>query len=94
MAELKPVAEKALTDTEPEITARVKSFVYRLQKQSDIDTSTLTSNLVNNLHSEGMRSLADAISGKIYSMILVSRRKSKGEEPIVTVWITGMTIYT
>jgi D-alanyl-D-alanine carboxypeptidase len=78
-AELKPVPEKALTDTEPEITSRVKSFIDRLQKQSEIDTSTLSSNLVKNLRREAMRSLADALSGKIYSMTLVGRRENNGK---------------
>ena len=79
LPELKPVPEKALTETEPEITARVKSFVYRLQKQSTIDTSTLSANLIKNLNNEAMRSLADAISGKIYSIILVGRREFKSK---------------
>ncbi len=78
-AELKPVPEKALTDTEPEITARVKSFIDRLQKQSDIDTNTLASNLVKNLRPGGMHVLADALSGKIYSMTLVGRRENNGK---------------
>jgi D-alanyl-D-alanine carboxypeptidase len=77
--ELKPVPEKALADIEPEITARVKSFVFRLQKQSAIDTSTLSANLVKNLNNEALRSVADAITGKIYSMILISRREFKGK---------------
>jgi D-alanyl-D-alanine carboxypeptidase len=76
MQELKPVPDKALTDTEPEITARVKSFVYGLQKQSGIDSSILSTNLVKNLNKDALRSLADAIGGKIYSIILVRRRQS------------------
>jgi D-alanyl-D-alanine carboxypeptidase len=77
MHELKPVPEKALADVEPEITARVKSFVYRLQTQSGIDTNTLSANLVKNLNNDAVRSLANAISGKIYSIIPVGRRESK-----------------
>jgi CubicO group peptidase (beta-lactamase class C family) len=79
MQELKPRPEKTLTDTEPEITAKVKSFVYKLQKQSGIDTSALSTNVVKNLNTGALRSLADAISGKIYSLILVGRRESNGK---------------
>ena len=79
MPELKPIPEKALADIELEITARVKSFVYRLQQKSDIDTSTLSTNLVKNLSNDALRSLADAISGKIYSIILVGRREFKSK---------------
>jgi D-alanyl-D-alanine carboxypeptidase len=79
MQELKPRSEKALADIEPEINAKVKSFVYRLQNKSSIDTSTLSGNVVKNLNNDGMRSLADAISGKIYSIILVGRRESNGK---------------
>ena len=77
--ELKAVPEKALADIEPEIGTRVKSFVYRLPRQSGIDTSTLSANLVKNLNNDGLRLLADAISGKIYSIILVGRRESNGK---------------
>jgi len=76
--ELKPVPEKALADVEPEITTMVKSFVYRLQKQSSIDTSTLSINLLKNLNNDALHSLADAISGKIYSIMPIGRRESKG----------------
>jgi D-alanyl-D-alanine carboxypeptidase len=79
MQELKPLPEKALADTEPEITAKVKSFVYTLQKQSGIDTSTLSANVIKNLNNDARRSFADAISGKIYSIILVGRRESNGK---------------
>ena len=79
MPELKPIPEKALADIELEITARVKSFVYRLQKQSGVDTSTLSANLVKNLNNDAVRSMAGAISGKIYSIILIGRREFKGK---------------
>ena len=78
LPELKPVPEKALTETEPEITARVKSFVYGLQKQPGIDTSMLSANMVKNLNNDAVRSLADAINGKIYSITLIGRREGKG----------------
>jgi len=78
-AELKAVPEKALADKEPEITVKVKSFIDRLQRQSDIDTTTLSPSLAKNLNSGGLHMLSDAISGKIYSILLVERREKNGK---------------
>ncbi|HEY2721796.1 MAG TPA: serine hydrolase domain-containing protein, partial [Chitinophagaceae bacterium] len=75
MPALKPLPEKALPDKEPEITARVKSFINGLQQQSAIDTSTLSSELIKAYNKDGIRTLAEAISGKIFSIILIGRRE-------------------
>jgi D-alanyl-D-alanine carboxypeptidase len=78
MPELKLLLEKALVDTEPGITAGVKRFIDRLQRQSDIDTDTISANLIKNLNKDALRSMGNNISGKIYSIKLIRRREANG----------------
>ena len=75
---LKPLPAQALPDKEPEITAIVKSFIKRLQQHSTIDTSTLSAEIAEHYNKHGDRALANALSGKIYSVTLIGRRKNKG----------------
>jgi len=75
MPALKPLPAKALADKEPEITVRVKNFVNRLQQHSAIDTSTLSRELAKLYKKDQARTLAGAISGKIYSVMLIERRE-------------------
>jgi D-alanyl-D-alanine carboxypeptidase len=78
MPALKPLPAKALADKEPEITVRVKNFVNRLQQHSAIDTSTLSRELAKLYKKDQARTLAGAISGKIYSVMLIERRERNG----------------
>ncbi len=75
---LKPLPSKALPDKEPAITARVKGFINKLQQQSAIDTSTLSSEAAKSYSKDAARALADPISGKIYSVTLIGRREKNG----------------
>ncbi len=75
MPALMPQPAKAISDTEPTMTARVKSFIGRLQQHANIDSSTLSPELAKNYNIDGARRMADAISGKIFSVILISRRE-------------------
>jgi hypothetical protein len=75
---LKPLAATPLPDKEPDITAIVKSFVNRLQQQSSIDTSTLSAESKKAYNKDAVRSFANALSGKIYSMTLIGRRQMNG----------------
>ncbi|HTD98525.1 MAG TPA: serine hydrolase domain-containing protein [Mucilaginibacter sp.] len=78
MPALKPLAAIALPDKEPEITIRVKKFISKLQQQSTIDTSTLSTDIAKNYTKSRARTLADAISGKIYFITLIGRREGNG----------------
>ncbi|HVY74400.1 MAG TPA: serine hydrolase domain-containing protein [Puia sp.] len=78
MPALKPLPARALPDKEPEITAIVKSFISRLQQQSAIDTGTLSAQLAKAYNKDRTRTLANAISGKIYSTTLIERREKNG----------------
>ena len=72
---LKPLPAQALPDKEPEITVIVKNFINRLQQQSAVDTSTLSSELAKAYKKDAERAFAEAISGKIYSVTLIGRRE-------------------
>lgn len=52
---LQPLPARALPDTEPDISARVKEFINGLQKQSAIDTSTLPGELARRYNKDGAR---------------------------------------
>lgn len=75
---LKPLPAQTLPDKEPEITAIVKTFINRLQQQSGIDTSTLSTELAKAYNKEAARAFANAIGGKIYSITLIGRREKNG----------------
>lgn len=75
MPVLKPLSAQALPDKEPEITAIVKSFIKRLQQQSTIDTNTLSVEIAKAYNKDAAQALANAISGKIYSITLIGRQE-------------------
>ena len=75
---LKPLPAKALPEREPEITEIVKSFINRLQQESAIDISTLSTELAKVYNKDAARALANMISGKIDSIVLIERREKNG----------------
>ncbi len=78
MPVLKPLPAPALPDTEPGITTKVKNFIYTLQHQSAIDTSTLAGNIAKDYTKAHTSALAGAIDGKINSITLIARRERNG----------------
>src|SRR5579871_4405571 len=78
MPVLKPLPAPALPDTEPGITTKVKNFIYTLQHQSAIDTSTLAGNIAKDCTKAHTSALAGAIDGKINSITLIARRERNG----------------
>jgi len=78
MPALKLLPAQALPNKEPEITAIVKSFIKRLQQNSTIDTSTLSAEVADAYNKHGARAMANALTGKIYSVTLIGRRENNG----------------
>ena len=78
MPVLKPAAPKALPEKEPEIKTIVKGFINGLQQHSAIDTGTLAADIAKRYNKDAVRSMADAMRGKIYALTLINRREKNG----------------